>query len=114
MFKCLKKFKLFFHTDTLLNDDEIEMKSTLENLILESEPKTELDVVVKEEKKIIKKSISTNGMYCVVIFFTDSIVFCQSSRLYLTGSLRCFFKFEAGVDSEYFTVALARILLSVE
>jgi hypothetical protein len=56
------------NTDTSSNDDEIEMNSTLENHILEFEPKTESDVVVKEEKSI-KKSKSTNGMYGVVIFF---------------------------------------------
>jgi hypothetical protein len=43
------------------------MNLTLENLIFESEPKTESDVVVKEEKSLLK-SISTNGEYGVVIF----------------------------------------------
>jgi hypothetical protein len=72
------------NTDTSSNDDEIEMNSTLENPILKSEPKNESDVVVKEEKSI-NKSKSKNGMYGVVIFLMNSMVFCQSSRLYLTG-----------------------------
>jgi hypothetical protein len=72
----------------------------LENPILKSEPKNESDVVVKpmdvvvEEEKSIKKSKSKNGMYGVLIFLMNSMVFCQSSKL-IRSLAAMFFKFEA-------------------
>jgi hypothetical protein len=77
------------------------MNSTLENPILEYEPKTESDVVVKEEK-IIKKSKSTNGMYGVVIFFMCIHGFnclLRKFTIIFDGFVAMFFKFKAGIDS---------------
>jgi hypothetical protein len=63
------------------------MNSTLENHILDFEPKTESDVVVKEEKSLLK-SISTNGEYGVVIFFMDPRVVDEKVRLNSTELLQ--------------------------